>query len=227
MTASHPRSPFDQKYVAIRDNLLRLGQLLDAAIDRSITALKNQDQALARQIIADDAAINDLRFEVEEECLALIATQQPAASDLRSVITAMNLVNDMERMADHAAGIAKTIIRMGDEPLLKPLVDIPRMANYARDMLKRALDAFLTHDAEAARAIAAEDDEIDRLYKAIFDELLGIMARDPGTISRGTYLLWCAHNLERIGDRVTNIAERIIFMTTGTMQELNVTNPKS
>lgn len=222
MTTSHPRSPFDQKYAAIRDNLLRLGQLLDAAIDRSITALKNQDQALARQIIADDTAINDLRFVVEEECLALIATQQPAASDLRSVITAMNLVNDMERMADHAAGIAKTVIRMGDEPLLKPLIDIPRMANYARDMLRRALDAFLAHDAEAARAIAAEDDEIDHLYKAIFDELLGIMARDPSTIPRGTYLLWCAHNLERIGDRVTNIAERIIFMTTGTMKELNL-----
>jgi phosphate transport system protein len=222
MTASHPRSPFDQKYATIRDNLLRMGQLIDAAVDRSITALKNQDQALARQIIADDAAINDLRFVVEEECLALIATQQPAASDLRSVITAMNLVNDMERMADHAAGIAKTVIRMGDEPLLKPLIDLPKMATYARDMLKRALDAFLAHDAEAARAIAAEDDEIDHLYKAIFDELLGIMARDPSTISRGTYLLWCAHNLERIGDRITNIAERIIFLTTGTMTELNI-----
>jgi phosphate transport system protein len=227
MTASHPRSPFDQKYAAIRDNLLRMGQLIDAAVDRSITALKNQDQALARQIIADDAAINDLRFVVEEECLALIATQQPAASDLRSVITAMNLVNDMERMADHAAGIAKTVIRMGDEPLLKPLIDIPKMANYARDMLKRALDAFLAHDAEAARAVAAEDDEIDHLYKAIFDELLGIMARDPSTISRGTYLLWCAHNLERIGDRVTNIAERIIFLTTGTMTELNIKSTAS
>jgi phosphate transport system protein len=222
MTTSHPRSAFDQKYIEIRDNLLRLGQLLDAAIDRSMTALKNQDQALARQIVADDAVINDLRFTVEEACLALIATQQPAASDLRSVITAMNLVNDMERMADHAAGIAKTVIRMGDEPLLKPLVDIPRMANFARDMLKRGLDAFLAHDAEAARAIAAEDDEIDHLYKAIFDELLGIMARDPGTISRGTYLLWCAHNVERIGDRATNIAERVIFLTTGTMKELNL-----
>jgi phosphate transport system protein len=222
MTTSHPRSAFDQKYIEIRDHLLRLGQLLDAAIDRSMTALKNQDQALARQIVADDAVINDLRFTVEEACLALIATQQPAASDLRSVITAMNLVNDMERMADHAAGIAKTVIRMGDEPLLKPLVDIPRMANFARDMLKRGLDAFLAHDAEAARAIAAEDDEIDHLYKAIFDELLGIMARDPGTISRGTYLLWCAHNVERIGDRATNIAERVIFLTTGTMKELNL-----
>jgi len=222
MTPSHPRSPFDQKYAAIRDNILRLGQLLDAAIDRSITALKNQDQALARQVIADDTAINDLRFVVEEECLALIATQQPAASDLRSVITAMNVVNDMERMADHATGIAKTVIRMGDEPLLKPLVDIPRMANLSREMLKRSIDAFLARDAEAARQIAAQDDEIDRLYKAIFDELLGLMVRDPGTISRGTYLLWCGHNLERIGDRVTNIAERIIFMTTGTMKELNV-----
>ena len=222
MTTSHPRSAFDQKYVEIRDNLLRMGELLDAAIDRSMTALKNQDQALARQIVADDGVINDLRFTVEEECLALIATQQPAASDLRSVITAMNLVNDMERMADHAAGIAKAVIRMGDEPLLKPLVDIPRMANFARGMLKRGLDAFLAHDVEAARAVAAQDDEIDHLYRAIFDELLGIMARDPSTISRGTYLLWCAHNVERIGDRATNIAERVIFMTTGTMKELNV-----
>ena len=222
MTTSHPRSAFDQKYAEIRDNLLRIGQLLDTAIDRSMTALKNQDQALARQIIAEDAVINDLRFTVEEECLALIATQQPAASDLRSVITAMNLVNDMERMADHAAGIAKAVIRMGDEPLLKPLVDIPKMANFARSMLKRGLDAFLARDVEAARIIAAEDDEIDHLYKAIFDELLGIMARDPDTISRGTYLLWCAHNVERIGDRATNIAERVIFLTTGTMKELNL-----
>ena len=222
MTAGHLRSAFDEKFVEIRDNLLRMGQLLDAAIDRAITALQNQDQTLARQIVQDDAVINDLRFTVEEECLALIATQQPAASDLRAVIAAMNLVNDMERMADHAVGIAKAVIRMGDEPLLKPLADIPRMANFARDMLKRGLDAFLARDVEAARAIAAEDDEVDHLYKAIFDELLGIMARDPNTIPRGTYLLWCAHNIERIGDRATNIAERVIFMTTGTMKELNI-----
>jgi phosphate transport system protein len=221
MTSS-TRSAFDQKYAEIRDNLLRIGHLVDAAVDRALTALKTQDQALARQIIADDAVINELRFTVEEDCLALIATQQPAASDLRAVIAAMNLVNDMERMADHATGIAKTVIRMGGEPLLKPLVDIPRMADFARDMLQRSLDAFLARDAEAARAIAAQDDEIDHLYKAVFDELLQIMINDPSTITRATYLLWCAHNLERIGDRVTNIAERIIFMTTGTMKELNV-----
>ncbi len=221
MTAS-VRSVFDQKFTTIRDNLLRMDQLLDAAIDRSLAALKNQDVDLARQVIADDTAINELRFTVEEECLALIATQQPAASDLRAVIAAMNLVNDMERMADHATGIAKTVIRIGSEPLLKPLVDIPRMASFARDMLRRSIDAFLARDVEAARAIASQDDELDRLYKAVFDELLQIMIKDPTTVTRATYLLWCAHNIERIGDRVTNIAERVVFMTTGTMQELNV-----
>jgi phosphate transport system protein len=218
---SGTRIPMDQKLIEIRDNILRMGQLLDTAIDRSMTALKRQDQTLARQIIADDTVINNLRFTVEEDCLTLIATQQPMASDLRVIIAAMNLVNDMERMADHATGIAKTVLRMGHEPPVKPLVDLPRMAEVARSMLRRSLDAFLARDAAAARAIADQDDEIDHLYRAIFDELLAIMARDPSTIPRGTYLLWCAHNLERIGDRVTNIAERVVFMTTGTMTELN------
>jgi phosphate transport system protein len=218
MTSQHA---FDQKFISIRDNLLRIGQLLDVAIERALTALKNQDENLARQIVADDVTINDLRFTVEEDCLALIATQQPAASDLRAVISAMNIVNDMERMADHATGIAKTVLRMGNQPLLKQLNDIPRMGNFARDMLKRSLDAFLARDAEAARAIAAQHDEIDHLYKKVFEEVIQMMARDPNAIQGGTYLLWCAHNLERIGDRVTNIAERVIFMTTGTMKELN------
>ncbi|MCC6190728.1 MAG: phosphate signaling complex protein PhoU [Anaerolineales bacterium] len=220
MTTGH-RGVFDQKLIELRDNILWMGQLVDAAIERSLRALQAQDHTLARQIIADDTAINDLRFTVEEECLTLIATQQPAASDLRVIIAAMNIVNDLERMADHATGIAKTVLRMGNEPLLKPLVDLPRMASVARDMLRRGLDAFVTHDAAAARQAAGADDEIDHLYKAIFDELLAIMSRDPDSLARGTYLLWCAHNLERIGDRVTNIAERVVFMTTGTMRELN------
>lgn len=215
------RGAFDQKLSRVREDIVRMGQLLDAAIDRSLTALKNQDLGLARQVVADDTAINDLRFTVEEECLTLIATQQPMASDLRVIIASMNLVNDMERMGDHAVGIAKTVLRMGDAPLLKPLIDLPRMADMARDMLRRSLEAFMARDAAAARAVADQDDEIDHLYRAIFDELLGSMARDSSSLSRGTYLLWCAHNLERIGDRVTNIAERVVFMTTGTMQELN------
>jgi phosphate transport system protein len=220
---THPhRQLFDREIAQITDNILRLGSLVDTAIDRSIEALKNRDTALARQIVADDAKVNDLRFAIEEECLTVIATQQPMASDLRVVIAAMNIVNDIERIGDHATGIAKAVIRMGDQPLLKPLVDVPRMANTARAMLKHSLSAYINRDPEMARAIAAQDDDIDHLYKAIFDDLLAIMAQDPNTISRGTYLLWCAHNLERIGDRVTNIAERVIFMTTGTMKELNV-----
>lgn len=220
MTTGH-RGVFDQKLIELRDNILWMGQLVDAAIERSLRALQAQDHTLARQIIADDTAINDLRFTVEEECLTLIATQQPAASDLRVIIAAMNIVNDLERMADHATGIAKTVLRMGDEPLLKPLIDLPRMAETARTMLRQGLDAFVARDVAAARAVADEDDTIDHYYKAVFDELLSIMARDPASIPRGTYLLWCAHNLERIGDRVTNIAERVVFMTTGMMKELN------
>ncbi|MEK7326093.1 MAG: phosphate signaling complex protein PhoU, partial [Chloroflexota bacterium] len=192
------RPAFDRELSKVRDNLLRMGSLVDAAIERSVESLKNRDAAMARQIIQDDAVINDLRFTIEEECLTLIATQQPAASDLRMVVAAMNIVNDMERMGDHATGVAKTVIRMSDQPLLKPLIDLPRMANLARDMLKRSLDAFIARDAEAARAVAAQDDDVDHLYKAIFDELLVIMAQDPNTIPRGTYLMWCAHNLERI-----------------------------
>jgi len=220
---THPhRQLFDRELADITDNILRLGSLVDTAIDRSIESLKNRNTTLARQIIADDANINDLRFVIEEQCLTVIATQQPMASDLRVIIAAMNITNDIERIGDHAAGIAKTVARMGEQPLLKPLIDIPRMAQAARDMLKHSLSAFIARDTEMARLIAARDDDIDHLYKVIFDELLGIMARDPDTIPRGTYLLWCAHNLERIGDHVTNIAERVIFMTTGTMKELNV-----
>jgi len=218
---SGPRSLFDRQLIEIRDNILRMGELVDASIARALEALKNQDHDLARQVIGDDAIINNLRFTVEEECLTTIATQQPAATDLRVVISAMNIVNDLERMADHSTGIAKTVLRMGHEPLLKPLIDLPGMAEAARDMLRRGLDAFVNRDVAAARAVAAEDDEIDHLYRAIFDELLAIMAHDPASIPRGTYLLWCAHNLERMGDRVTNIAERVIFMMTGTMKELN------
>ncbi|MBI3763771.1 MAG: phosphate signaling complex protein PhoU [Chloroflexi bacterium] len=216
------RSVFDREFAEVRDNLLHLGSLVDAAIDRSIACLLERDMALARQIIDDDAAINDLRFKIEEQCLVMIATQQPMAGDLRAIVAAMNVVNDLERMADHATGIAKTVLRMGGEPLLKPLVDIPRMGETVREMLKQSLDAFLARDVEAARGIAARDDEIDHLYKAVFDELLQFMIKDPTTVTRATYLLWTAHNLERMGDRVTNIAERVIFMTTGDMKELNV-----
>jgi phosphate transport system protein len=213
---------FDKEYATIVEDILKLGALIDQAIARALDSLQRRDQTLAQQIIDEDEQINLLRFKIEEACLTLIATQQPAARDLRGVVASMNIVVDMERMGDHAAGMAKTVIRMGDEPLLKPLIDIPRMAQTAREMLRMSLDAFIERDPDAAKAVVPIDDEMDHLYRAIFDELVEIMSHKPDGVERATYLLWCAHNLERIGDRVTNIAERVIFMTTGDMRELNV-----
>jgi phosphate transport system protein len=216
------RAAYDHEYARVQDQILRLGSLVDEAIGRSLECLQKRDRSLARAVIDADQAVNELRFEIEEECLALIATQQPIASDLRAVVAAMNIIVEIERMGDYATGIAKTVILMGDEPLLKPLIDIPKMTKLARDMLSVCLKAFIEGDADKARSVAAQDDEMDLLYRAIFDELVEIMAHKPDAVSRATYLLWCAHNLERIGDRVTNIAERVVFMSTGDMKELNI-----
>lgn len=221
MARTSLRSALDREVSEINDDLLRLQKLVDQAIVRSVDSLTRRDQATAQQVIDEDIQINDLRYKIEEDCLALIATQQPAASDLRSIIAAMHMVVEMERMGDHATGIAKTVIRLGDEPLLKPLVDIPRMAELAREMLRQSLAAYNERDAGKARAVAELDDEMDGLYKAVFSELVEIMSRTPNSAARATYLLWCAHNLERIGDRVTNIAERVVFVTTGDLKELN------
>lgn len=220
-TVAH-RTALDRDLRSVQDDMLRLGSLIDSAIDRALQALANRDFNLARQIIADDAQVNDLRFQIEEACFVAIATQQPAARDLRVLVAAMNIVSDLERMADHAAGIAEIVLRMGDEPLLKPLIDMPRMAAEARDMLRQALDAYVKQDAELARSVAVRDDVIDGLYKQIFRELLSFMLEDPRTTTRALYLLFAAHNLERIGDHITNIAERVIFMASGIMKELNV-----
>ena len=154
--------------------------------------------------------------------MLLLATQQPMATDLRVIAAAMHICTELERMGDHAEGIAKINLMMGDESLLKPLVDIPAMSDKARDMLRRTMDAFVARDVEAAKAIASEDDEVDALYDRVYIDLVGYMVKDPGTITRATHLLWVAHNLERIADRVTNICERVVFMVTGQMEETNV-----
>jgi len=218
--SSQIRMTFDRELRAVQDNLLRMGSLVDSAISRSLQALAERNADLAHQIVADDAQVNALRFQIEEECIKLIATQQPMARDLRTLVAAMNIITDLERMADHAAGTARIVLRMGHEPLLKPLIDMPRMADECRDMLRLALDAYVRHDIELARAVAARDDIIDNLYNQIFRELLSFMLEDPRTTTRALYLLFAAHNLERIGDRVTNIAERVVFMTSGEMKEL-------
>ena len=214
------RVTFDQELQELRDSLLRLGSMVDEAIRRSIQSLKDRDQLLARQIIADDEKINELRFKIEENCVSLIARQQPAARDLRLIVAAMNIVLDLERMGDHAAGIATIVLRMGDAPLLKPLIDLPRMAQISQDMLRQSLDAFVSGSPEQALAITEIDEEVDQLYNQIFRELISYMIEDPRTVTRAMYLLFCAHNVERIADRVTNICERVVFVATGRMKEI-------
>lgn len=216
------RGEYDRQFAQVRDDLLHMGTMIDQAIANALESLQNRDRPLAQRVIDEDEEINTLRFKIEEACLALIATQQPAATDLRAVVAAMSIVVEMERMADHAAGIAKTVLLMGDEPLLKPLIDIPLMVKLAREMLQKSLEAYIACDPKEARMIADRDDEMDLLYEAVFEELLEIMASKPDSVQRATYLMWCAHNLERIGDRVTNIAERVVFVSTGDMRELNV-----
>ncbi len=214
------RTAFHKKLREIQDDILAMGSMVSKAILRSIDALKNRDLEAARQIITDDQKINGKRFEIEERCIELIATQQPLASDLRIIIAILNITTEIERVGDYAVGIARIVIMIGDEPPLKPLIDIPRMADQTIDMLRRGLDAFINRDAEAARKIAAEDDLVDHLYDQVFRELLTFMAEDPKTITRATRLMWTAHNLERAADRVTNICERVVFIVTGKMEEI-------
>jgi phosphate transport system protein len=214
------RTAFHNKLREIQDDIMAMGSMVSKAISRSIEALKNRDLDIAQQVVADDKKINQKRFEIEEKCVELIATQQPMASDLRIILAVLNIVSEVERIGDYAEGIAKIAIMIGDEPPLKPLIDIPRMAEQTVAMLRRSLDAFVSRDAEAARKISTEDDIVDQLYEQVFRELLTFMAEDPKTITRATRLIWVAHNLERAADRVTNICERVVFVVTGKMEEI-------
>lgn len=215
------RVSFHQELRSLQDEVLILGSMVDKAVARSINALEHLDHAEARRIIQDDNQIDARRFAIEERAVLLIATQQPLASDLRAIIATLHIIVDLERMGDHAEGIAKIVLMHGDNPVVKPLLDIPRMADKTRDMLRRSLDAYIHRDAEAAKVIAAEDDVVDGLYEQVYRELFTYMINDPRTFDRATWLLWVAHNLERIADRVTNICERVVFTVTGRMEEMN------
>jgi len=214
------RTAFRRRLKEIQDSLLAMGSMVEVAISRSVEALKERDIAAAQQVIADDLKVNEKRFDIEEKCIQLIATQQPMASDLRTIVSVLCVTSVLERIGDHAEGIAKIVVMIGDEPPLKPLIDIPRMAEKTNDMLRRSLQAFVNRDADTARQIVGEDDEVDGLYDQVFRELLTFMAEDPKTITRATRLLWVAHNLERSADRVTNICERTVFIVTGKMEEI-------
>jgi phosphate transport system protein len=214
------RTTFHKKLRQIQDEILTMGSMVEKAIGQSVEALKNRDLDMASRIIRDDQKINRKRYEIEEKCIQLIATQQPMASDLRNIICILNIITELERIGDYAEGIAKIVLMIGDEPPLKPLIDIPRMAEKTIDMLHRSLDALVNHDADTARQIATEDNEVDDLYNQVFRELLSFMIEDPKTITRATRLIWVAHNLERSADRVTNICERVVFFVTGKMEEI-------
>ena len=214
------RATFERELKDLQDEVLVLGGMVEKATLRAVDALRERNLGAARAIEAEDVLLNRKRFEIEDAALLLIATQQPMASDLRAIVAVLNIVVDLERIGDYAVGNARIALRHRDRELLKPLIDVPRMADRARGMLRQALDAFLLRDAARARRIVREDDEVDALYEQIYRELLTFMLNDPQTIDRATWLLWVAHNLERCADRVTNICERIVYEATGRMEEI-------
>ena len=216
-----PRQIFEHELKRLQDEVLFLGSMVEAGLIEAVNLLKERDMAGSHRLIAEDRHLNEKRFAIENNVLTLIATQQPVAGDMRVLAAMLEISTELERIGDYAKGIANINLMIGEEPLIKPLIDIPRMAEKARDMLHRSLDAFVQRDLELARAIPTEDDEVDDLYNQVYRELLTIIMSNPQTIDQATYLLWAAHNLERTADRVVNICERVVFMVTGDLMELN------
>jgi phosphate transport system protein len=218
------RETFERELHKLQDEILILGDMVEQAVRESIEALKCRDLEAARRIYADDKRINEKRYAIEQECLGLMATQQPMARDLRLLAAVLEIITELERIGDYAKGICRIVLLLGNEPLVKPLVDIPKMADIGLDMLHRSLTAFIARDAEAARAIPLEDDMVDALYNQVYRELIEVMIADPHVVDRANLLMWAAHNLERLADRVTNICERIVFVVTGEITEMDQTN---
>ncbi len=216
------RVGFEHELQKLQDDVMAMGSMVEKAIAKSIDALKRRDFELSRRVMTDDKDIDAKRFEIEEHCIRLLATQQPMAGDLRTIVSVLHIITDLERMGDHAEGIGKINLLIGDQPLIKPLIDIPRMTDLALDMLRRSLDAFIKHDVELAHQVCRDDDMIDTLHDQVYRELLTYMIEDPRNITQATYLTWVTHNLERIADRSTNICERVIYTATGKMAEVNV-----
>jgi phosphate transport system protein len=213
------RDTFQKLLCESKDEVLVMGNMVEKALSRSVEALKKRDISLGHQIIADDAKINEKRFDIEKKCIELIATQQPVAAELNPIVAILNIIIELERIGDYAAGIAKIAVMIGDEPPLKPLIDIPRMCEITIEMIQNSLKSFIQNDSKEAVKVISMDEVVDNLYDQIFRELLTFMMTDPKTISRATRLIWVAHNLERAADRVTNICERVIYVVTGKMEE--------
>jgi len=220
------RVTFERELRQLQDELMNLGNMVEQAVMGSVDALKNRDLETSRQIYLADPLINEKRYQIEHECLTIIATQQPMARDLRLLAAILEIITELERIGDYAKGICKINFLLGSQPLVKPLIDIPRMAEIGLDMLHRSLVAFVALDSETARSIPLEDEVVDNLYNAVYAELLEIMIADPTKIDRANYLVWVAHNLERLADRVTNICERTVFVVTGEMLEFDQSDLK-
>lgn len=216
------RQAYHRALKDVQDELKRMADMVDTAIGKSMAALEKRDIEESKRVVHEDLEINRIRFDIEEKCINLLATQQPMAVDLRMLAAIINVITDLERIGDHAEGIAKISVSIGDKPLVKPLVALPQMADKGRDMLERCMKAFWDRDVETAKRICDEDDEVDALYDSSYRELIHIMVKDPDKITDATFFIWAAHNLERIADRVTNIAERVVYMVTGKMEEMNV-----
>jgi len=215
------RKLYDHDIRNTKDEILLLGSMVEEAIFLSIKALKARDFDAAERILADDAWINRKRFEIENQVMTIIATQQPLAHDLRVLASIFEIAGELERIGDYAKGIAMLCIRLGERRLVKSLIDLPLMAELAVDMLHRALGAFDVEDLQTARALPNEDDQVDDLYLQFYRVMMTYIMENPANIDEATYLLWAAHNLERTADRVSNICERTVFVVTGSMEELS------
>ncbi len=217
-----PREQFLADLERLQDGFLEMGAMVDRQIERATQALVERDGALADAVIRDDDEVNRRRFDLDNQAMLILAQQAPMASDLRVVISVLSMVIDLERMGDHAKGIGHIVHMIADEPLVKPLVDIPEMSLRARAMLNSALDAFVERDVEAAYRVGEADDGVDELQDRVYRDLVEIMIKDPSTVEPSTHPLWVAHNLERIAARATNIAERVVFTVTGELTEMDI-----
>lgn len=215
------RENFNVQLRELQQQILCMGSLVEEAIANSVLALKLQDPVLAQKIVDEDDKIDDFYMQIEDHCLKLIATQQPMAKDLRKIITGLKIIGDLERMADHAVDISRIALRIAHEPLIKPLIDIPRMSEYAQKMVKNCLDAYVHEDVALAESVGTDDDLVDHLHNQIFRELLTYMMEDPKKINQATHLLFVSRYLERIGDRATNIGEAVIYLVTGDRRTIN------
>ncbi|MFZ5352653.1 MAG: phosphate signaling complex protein PhoU [Bacillota bacterium] len=215
------RNYFDKELQDLQLDLVKMSSVVEEALLNSIKALKHQDVELARKVIEGDDVPDKMEFDIEDKCFKLIALQQPMAKDLRQIATALKIITDLERIADHAVDISKITIKLSNEVYIKELIDIPRMGELASKMVKDCIDAFVHQDIEKAKEISRMDDEVDALYSQIFRELLVIMMEDPKKITQATHFLFVSKYLERVADHVTNICERIIYAVTSEHLNLN------